>query len=159
YKSELYKIMRNIRFYVKQVSQVYNDNIKELFIYKFIINKKFNIEGNVYDPEEGLNTLREIIDEAIFERDDDLITEFENKVNLFKNDYQIIAIGDSETKEFKEASRVANIIKRNVIVFDQLLEAFRKAEDTTVMFNSKFNNTEEYRSFLDLLKKSRFIKE
>lgn len=159
YKHDLYKILRNIRLYVKQISDDYNDNIKELFLYQYILNNKFSNAGSIYDPEEGLNKLLEIFDDEIFYRESELIHTFEDKVKLFKNNYNIIAVGDSETKAFKQSRKVADIIKRNVAIFDQMLDAFRKAENTTVRFNSKFNNTDEYSSFLELLKKARLVKE
>ena len=156
YNRDLIKILRNIRIYVKQ-SDDFNDNIKELFIYKYILNNKLSIDGHVYDPEEGFNKIREEIESRINKRNKHLVNSFDEHVNLFKNDYHIISVGDSETKAFKNAKEIADKIKRKVEVIDRLLKAFRMAENTTVHFNCKFNDLELYRDFLDNLKSKRII--
>src|SRR5690554_3129036 len=57
YNKDLIKILRNIRIYVSQ-SEVDQDNVKELFVYKYILETFFATNKLYYDPEEAFDKVK-----------------------------------------------------------------------------------------------------
>lgn len=157
YNKDTIKILRSLRTYVKQ-SEDSNDNIKELLLHKFFLNK-FNISKFLYDPEEGFNQIREEIYNIINIRNNELIEEFESHVNLFKDNHDILTVGDDNTKVYKAHKTIAINLKKHFEKLKPLIKSFRSIDDNFLQFNSKLNNQERINITLDRFMKARIIKD
>lgn len=156
YQKDTIKILRYLRQFVND-SDKSNDNIKEILLYKYILSL-INIKQFYYDPEEGFNQIREAIDKVIEKRKDEIINAFDQKVKLFKDNYEILSVGDKETRTFKAYQNISIHLKKHFEELKPLLKSFRGIIDSSVKFNSKLNNLERNKKTLDRLVKYRLVK-
>lgn len=158
YSKDTIKIIRNIRTYADQ-SDEYNDNIKELFAYKLILDVHFKITEFHYDPEEGFNEIKNQIEIIISKYEQEIIASFNQKIKLFKNDYPIISIADPRQKTFQEYMKIAKTINKHFDKLKPLLKSFRSLDKSFVKFNSKMKYPERIKTTLELFKQSGIVKE
>lgn len=156
YDKDTFKILKNIRSFVRQ-SDDYNDNIRELFLYKFIL-QKFGISQFFFDPEEALNQIKEKINKLVENKNEMLIKAFDERVQLFHGNYKIISISDEETKINQAYKHISNNIKQHFEELKGLIRSFKIVDENFVQFNSKFNNQDLINKTLERLVKARIVK-
>ncbi len=157
YQKEAIKYIRQIRFYVSH-SEDYNDNIKEIILYNHII-KKFNNNKFIYDPEEGLNLIREEFDRISESRREYLINEINKRFNLFNGDYNIINLSDVDSKIYSSYKYISNYIHKHFGELGPLIKSFKLIDNYIVKYNSKMVNDDIVSKALNKMKEHRIIKD
>ncbi|MFA7367449.1 MAG: hypothetical protein WC008_03955 [Bacilli bacterium] len=155
YQKETIGILRNIRSYTSQ-SDDYNDNIKELLLYKHIL---LQLGQGVFffDPEEGLAEIREKFEDIAARRRDVLVLELSEKIELFNSDYRIMSVGDVKSKAFSSYKIIGNSFYKHLDKLRPLINSFKEINNNVVKFNSKMVNDERIIKTLDLLLKHKII--
>lgn len=158
YNKDLIKILRNIRIYVSQ-SEVDQDNVKELFVYKYILETFFATNKLYYDPEEAFDKVKNKLEVLIKQYNQKRIEIFDRKFKLFKGNYQILSIADAKSKTFKEYDKIASNINKHFEKLKPLLKSFRTIENNFVKFNSKKKHPERIKTTLEQFKESGIVKD